>query len=60
MNIPRLGTRLECMIFRRRLELDVEELRPELDILRNASRQVRGSARFKGVLQVRAGFFEDA
>ncbi|KAI0034599.1 hypothetical protein K488DRAFT_83894, partial [Vararia minispora EC-137] len=56
MTIPHLGTRLECMIFRRRLELDVEELRPELDILRNASREVKGppgpASAFQAVLSV--------
>lgn len=52
MTIPRLSERLECMIFRRRLELEIEEIRPELNILRSASREVRSSIRFKGVLQV--------
>lgn len=51
MTIPRLSERLECMIFRRRLELEIEEIRPELNILRSASREVRSSIRFKGVLQ---------
>jgi hypothetical protein len=40
------------MLFRRKLELDIEEIRPELNILRNASRELRSSAKFKKVLQV--------
>jgi hypothetical protein len=41
------------MLYRRRLELDVEEIRPELDILHSASRELKASQRFKRVLQVR-------
>ncbi|TFY71361.1 hypothetical protein EVG20_g1662 [Dentipellis fragilis] len=51
MDIPRLAERLDCMIYRRRLELDIEELRPELDIVRNAARELKSSLRFKRVLQ---------
>ena len=53
MDIPRILDRLQCMIYRRRLELDVEEIRPELDILQIASRELKTSQRFKRVLQVR-------
>ena len=53
MDIPRITDRLQCMIYRRRLELDVEEIRPELDILHCASRELKESQRFKRVLQVR-------
>jgi hypothetical protein len=41
------------MVYRRRLELDVEEIRPELDILHSSSRELKASQRFKRVLQVR-------
>ncbi|KAJ3474280.1 hypothetical protein NLI96_g12545 [Meripilus lineatus] len=51
MVIPRLSHRLECMLFRRKLELEIEEIRPELDITRNASRELRSSTRFNRVLQ---------
>jgi diaphanous 1 len=51
MIIPRLSDRLECTIYRRKLDLEIEEIRPELNILRNASREVRHSNRFKHVLQ---------
>lgn len=37
---------------RRRFEMDLEELRPELSILRNATDELRASAKFKSVLQV--------
>ena len=40
------------MIFRRRFELDVEELRPEMAILKAAHDEVRTSAAFKWVLAV--------
>lgn len=52
MNIPRLSGRLDCMIYRRKLELEIEEIRPELDIIRNAARELRSSSGFKRVLQV--------
>jgi diaphanous 1 len=39
------------MLYRRKLELDIAEIRPELDVLRNASKELRGSARFLQVLQ---------
>ncbi|KAJ3876959.1 formin homology 2 domain-containing protein [Lentinula edodes] len=48
--IPRLSERLECMLFRRRLDLELEELRPELNILRTACLQLRNSQKFKRVL----------
>ncbi|CCM00171.1 uncharacterized protein FIBRA_02199 [Fibroporia radiculosa] len=51
MTIPRLSERLECMLYRRKLELEIEEIRPELNIVRNASHELRSSTRFKKVLQ---------
>ncbi|KAI9467190.1 hypothetical protein BJY52DRAFT_1236932 [Lactarius psammicola] len=51
MDIPSIADRLKCMIYRRRLELDVEEIRPELDILHSASRELKTSQKFKRVLQ---------
>ena len=53
MSIPRLSQRLECMVYRRKLEIEIEEIRPDLNIVRNASRELRSSLRFKAVLQVR-------
>lgn len=52
MTIPRLEERLTCMITRRRFEMDLEEIRPELSILRNAADEIRGSAKFRAVLKV--------
>lgn len=41
------------MLYRRKLDMDMEETRPELNILRNACTELRTSAKFKQVLQVR-------
>ncbi|KAG6861568.1 hypothetical protein C0995_014864 [Termitomyces sp. Mi166 len=51
MTIPRLAERLECMLYRRKLDLDIAEIRPELNILRSASRELRSSSKFKYILQ---------
>ncbi|KZT71430.1 FH2-domain-containing protein [Daedalea quercina L-15889] len=51
MTIPRLSQRLECMLYRQKLEIEIEEIRPELNIVRNASHELRSSSRFKSVLQ---------
>jgi diaphanous 1 len=40
------------MLYRRKLDLDIAEIRPELNILRNASHELRTSSKFKRVLQV--------
>ena len=40
------------MIIRQRFDLDLEEIRPELAILRNATTEIKQSQRFKKVLQV--------
>ena len=39
-------------MFRRRFELDVEEIRPDLKTLRDASQELRTSQLFKRTLQV--------
>lgn len=41
------------MIYRRKSELEVAEIRPELDIVRDAARELQSSARLKQVLKVR-------
>ncbi|KAI0776213.1 FH2-domain-containing protein [Trametes elegans] len=51
MTIPRVSERLECMLYRRKLELEVEEIRPELNIVHMASRELRSSPKFRRVLQ---------
>jgi diaphanous 1 len=52
--VPRLSERLSCMIYWRKLEIDVDELGTELSVLRAATDELRGSKRFKRVLEVRA------
>ena len=52
MGIPRLSERLECMLYRRKIDQDIEEIRPELHILREASRELQASERFKQILKV--------
>lgn len=53
--VPRLSQRLECMLYRRKLELEVEEIRPDMQTVRDACKELRGSERFKAVLQVCCG-----
>ncbi|GAA5950997.1 hypothetical protein JCM3765_004650 [Sporobolomyces pararoseus] len=48
---PRLNERLSCMLYRRRLEIEMEELKPDLSMLRTAASELRESRRFKNVLQ---------
>jgi diaphanous 1 len=55
MTIPRLSERLDCILYRRKLDLDVEEIRPDLNTLRNVCHELRSSTRFKQVLQVEFG-----
>lgn len=57
MIIPRLGERLGCMIYRRKLEMDMEELKPELTILRSAADELKNSGAFKKLLAVRSSSF---
>lgn len=52
MSIPSLSQRLESMLYRRKFDIDVKEIRRELCILRDASLELRASARFKDVLQI--------
>jgi diaphanous 1 len=52
-NMPRLSERIDCMLYRRKLELDIEEIRPELNIVRTASQELKSSPKFKQVLHVR-------
>jgi hypothetical protein len=39
------------MLYRRRLEIEMEELKPDLSMLRSAASELRESQRFKTVLQ---------
>lgn len=51
IDIPRLTERLECMLYRQRLELDISELLPDLNTLRDASQELRSCTKFKLILQ---------
>ncbi|KAJ1032638.1 hypothetical protein NDA16_000661 [Ustilago loliicola] len=50
LGIPRLAERLACMVYMRKFELDLEELKPDLRILKHAVDEINGSAKFKAVL----------
>ncbi|KAL8283496.1 hypothetical protein RQP46_005599 [Phenoliferia psychrophenolica] len=50
MVIPRLGERLSSMLYRRRLEMEQEELKPEVNILRSAADELKNSVKFKKLL----------
>lgn len=50
--IPRLSQRIDCMLYRRKLDLDMEEVRPELNILHEVCGEIRRSKKFKQVLYV--------
>lgn len=52
MIIPRVGERLSCMIYRRKLEMDMQELKPELTILRSAVDELKNSLCLKKLLAV--------
>ena len=52
MVIPRLSDRLTSMLYRRRLEMEQEELKPELNILRGAADELRRSQKFRKLLAV--------
>ncbi|KAF9105603.1 hypothetical protein BGX27_009549 [Mortierella sp. AM989] len=51
MDIPRLSERVSSMIFRRRLEIDVGELKPEMDVLRLTIEELHNSKRLKSLLK---------
>ncbi|KAF9184379.1 hypothetical protein BGZ50_003756 [Haplosporangium sp. Z 11] len=51
MDIPRLSERVSAMIFRRRLEIEVGELKPEMDVLRLTIEELQGSRRLKSLLK---------
>lgn len=52
ITIPRLNERLNSMIYRRKLDIEITEVRPELDSLWNASRELRSCTKFKRILQI--------
>ena len=50
LGIPRLSERLACMVYMRKFELDLEELKPDLRILKHAVDEINASAKFRAVL----------
>ena len=52
MSIPRLSERLSCMLCRRKLDMEIEELKPDIVILRAAARELRESPKLKILLSV--------
>ncbi|SPO21738.1 related to Diaphanous protein homolog 1 [Ustilago trichophora] len=50
LGIPRLSERLACMVYMRKFELDLEELKPDLRILKHAVDEINASTKFKSVL----------
>jgi diaphanous 1 len=52
MTIPRLPSRFEAMVFRRRFRHQIAEVMPDLGIMRSAALETRHSAKFKVVLQI--------
>ncbi|CAG8539122.1 376_t:CDS:2, partial [Acaulospora colombiana] len=52
MGIPRLSERLECMIYRRRFEMEIEELKPEMEVLHEVYIELKESVKFKRLLKI--------
>ncbi|KAG0149853.1 hypothetical protein CROQUDRAFT_668962 [Cronartium quercuum f. sp. fusiforme G11] len=50
MDIPRLHQRLTAMIYRRRFETEVDELGPELGVLRCATAEIRNSLKLRKIM----------
>ncbi|PWN26924.1 hypothetical protein BDZ90DRAFT_261174 [Jaminaea rosea] len=49
--IPRLEQRLSSMLYMRKFELEMEEIKPDLSALREATAEMKKSDKFKKVLQ---------
>ncbi|SNX82525.1 related to Diaphanous protein homolog 1 [Melanopsichium pennsylvanicum] len=50
LGIPRLAERLGCTVYMRKFELDLEELKPDLRILKQAVDEMNASEKFRKVL----------
>ncbi|KAH9816938.1 hypothetical protein DFH28DRAFT_846931, partial [Melampsora americana] len=50
MDIPRLQHRLTAMIYRRRFEHEIDELGPELGVLRRATIEIKSSSKLKKIM----------
>jgi diaphanous 1 len=56
LKIPRYLERTSCIIFKRRFDMELEEIKPELNILRCAHDEMLRSQTLKRVLGVRSFF----
>ena len=56
-DVPRLSARLQGLIFRRRFDVDMTEIAADLDAVRSAIKELRGSGRFRKLLEVSSSFF---
>jgi diaphanous 1 len=52
MTIPKLKERLDAMVFRRKFDLSLAEVMPDLGILHSAASELKSSDRFRSLLQV--------
>jgi hypothetical protein len=52
ITIPRLKQRIEIMLLRRRFEIQLAEILPDLGILRSAAVEIKFSTRLRDVLTV--------
>lgn len=51
MTIPRLSNRLQCWIFKRRFEAEINEVKPELHAIQSAIKEVKQSKKFVKLLK---------
>lgn len=51
LGIPRVQQRLHCMLYMRTFELDLEELKPDLKVLKEASRELKRCEKLRNILQ---------
>lgn len=51
LGIPRLEQRLNAMLYMRKFELDLEELKPDLKVLKDAATELKKCDKFRNVLQ---------
>ncbi len=50
--VPQLAARLESMIFKRRFQHDVEELKPEIESIVNSTKEFKKSTSFAEILRI--------
>ncbi|KAK0527084.1 hypothetical protein OC834_004561 [Tilletia horrida] len=50
--IPRLTQRLNCMLYARKFHVDLAEIKPDLRAMRRAVEELKGSEKFKKILEV--------